>query len=148
MAGHVLVLNAGYEPMHRVTRHHAINMLIRKVAVIEEAVEGESFGPFPMPKVLLLVRYVAMKWAHRRGEPRWSKAGVHARDRRCAYCPNGKAESIDHITPQSRNGKSTWLNTVSACLRCNQRKADKTLAEAGMKLLIKPYVPSFVDLAA
>ena len=148
MAGHVLVLNAGYEPLHKVTRHHAINMLIRQVARIEEAVEGETIGPFPMPRVLVLLRYVQMKWAHRRGEPAWSKRGVHRRDGRCAYCKTGKPETIDHITPQSRNGKSTWLNTVSACFKCNQRKADKTPAEAGMRLLIQPRVPSFSEVLA
>jgi len=51
------------------------------------------------------------------------------------------------VFPQSRGGKSTWLNTVSACLRCNGRKADRTLAESGMKLLIEPRVPTFGELA-
>ena len=143
---HVLVLNAGYEPLHKVTRHHAINMLIRQVARIEEAVEDEFFGPFPMPKVLVLVRYVQMKWAHLRGEPGWSKRGTHQRDGRCAYCPTGKPETIDHIVPQSKGGKSSWLNCVSACFKCNQRKADQSLAESGMKLLFQPRVPTYSEM--
>lgn len=145
--GAVLVLNASYEPLQKVTTHHAINMLIRKVAVISESVEGKSFGPYPMPKVLVLLRFIKLRWEQRRREPRWSKAGVHARDRRCAYCGKGKAESVDHVVPVSRGGLSSWTNTVSACLRCNQRKADKTPAEAGMRLLWEPYVPTFATLA-
>ena len=47
----VLVLNAGYEPLHKVSINHAIKMLVRQVAVIEEATE-EMFGDFPKPLVL------------------------------------------------------------------------------------------------
>jgi hypothetical protein len=66
MAEHVLVLNASYEPLQRVSLRHAIKMLVREVAVIEEEAEG-TFGPFPKPKVLRLVRYVVTRWRHRRG---------------------------------------------------------------------------------
>ena len=62
---HVLVLNASYEPLQRVSMRHAIKMLVREVAVIEEEAGG-SFGPFPVPKVLRLVRYVVTRWMHRR----------------------------------------------------------------------------------
>ena len=66
MAG-VLVLNAGYEPLQRVSLAHAVRMLHRRVAVVEEAVDGRTFGPYPLPAVLRLVRYVQMRWRHRRG---------------------------------------------------------------------------------
>ena len=36
--------------------------------------------------------------------------------------------------PASRGGRSSWDNTVTACYACNQRKADRTPHEAGMKL--------------
>lgn len=42
--GSVLVLNAGYEPLHRVSYQHAIRMLVREVAVVEESVEGATFA--------------------------------------------------------------------------------------------------------
>lgn len=141
MTGSVLVLNAGYEPLHRVSLRHAIGMLVREVAVIEEGVDGASFGPFQLPRVLRLVRYVTMRWIQR-SAPTCTKAGVRARDNeRCGYC--GKhAGTVDHILPASRGGALSWLNTVAACQPCNNRKADRTPAEAGMRLLFAPTVPS------
>jgi 5-methylcytosine-specific restriction endonuclease McrA len=133
----VLVLNASYEPLQRVSVRHAIKMLVREVAVIEEA-SDESFGPFPMPRVLRLVRYVVARWRNRRG---CTKSAVKARDRMCAYC-GGTAETVDHIVPRSRGGTLTWDNAVAACLRCNHRKADRTPAEAGMTLLVQPGPPA------
>jgi 5-methylcytosine-specific restriction endonuclease McrA len=137
LSGDVLVLNASYEPLQRVSVRHAIKMLVREVAVIEEATE-ETFGPFPMPRVLRLVRYVVARWRNRRG---CTKSAVKARDRMCAYC-GGTADTVDHIVPRSRGGTLTWDNAVAACLRCNHRKADRTPAEAGMTLLVQPGPPA------
>jgi 5-methylcytosine-specific restriction endonuclease McrA len=66
--------------------------------------------------------------------------------RRCGYC--GKdATTIDHILPRSRGGRNTWKNTVAACTVCNQRKGDRTPAEAGMVLRLQPSVPTWHALA-
>lgn len=141
----VLVLNAGYEPLHRVSVKHAIKMIVREVAVIEEASEEETFGIFPVPTVLRLVRYVKLSW--RSGKPRFSKHKLFERDRhQCAYC--GKAAStVDHVVPRSRGGLTSWENTVASCLKCNHKKANRTPDEAGMKLHVKPFIPSWHDLA-
>ena len=141
---HVLVLNASYEPLQRVSMRHAIKMLVREVAVIEEADTG-TFGPFPVPKVLRLVRYVVTRWMHRRSHL-CTKSAIKARDKMCAYC-GGKAETVDHIVPRSRGGALTWENAVAACVRCNHRKADRTPAEAGMTLLITPGRPQYAVVA-
>ena len=137
----VLVLNASYEPLHRVSIRHAINMLVREVAVVEEAVDGSAFGPFPMPKVLRLVRYVVLKF--RSKVPRWSKTRLLERDHyQCGYC--GKtATTIDHIVPRSRNGGTSWLNTVAACHPCNSKKDSMTPEEAGLRLRIQPFEPTW-----
>jgi hypothetical protein len=68
------------------------------------------------------------------------------RDRQiCAYCaggfPFGKL-TRDHITPFSRGGKDTWMNVVTACRSCNERKSDRTPEQAGMQLVYAPYVPN------
>lgn len=71
---------------------------------------------------------------------------LFARDRHvCAYCGDVFSEeklSKDHIMPVSRGGSDGWMNVVTACYDCNQKKADKTLQEAKMQLLYAPYVPS------
>lgn len=141
---YVLVLNASYEPLQRVSLRHAIKMLVREVAVIEEEAGG-TYGPFPRPKVLRLVRYVVAKWMHRRSHL-CTKSAIKARDGKCAYC-GGKAETVDHIIPRSRGGMLTWDNAVAACTRCNHRKANRTPAEAGMTLLVVPRRPSLGDVA-
>src|SRR5262249_9025127 len=61
--------------------------------------------------------------------------------RRCGYC-GGPATTIDHILPRSRGGKNHWLNTVAACCGCNQRKGDRTPAEAGLRLRFEPPTPT------
>lgn len=141
----VLVLNAGYEPLQRVSVRHAIKMIVREVAVIEEAHEEEKFGDFPMPLVLRLVRYVKLHW--RAVKPRFSKRRLFERDNHsCAYC--GKAaNTVDHIIPRSRGGLTEWTNTVASCLKCNHKKGSRTPEEAGMKLLVKAYEPSWFDFS-
>ena len=137
----VLVLNAGLEPLHRVHLRHAVKMLFRGVAVVHEASSG-TFGPYPRPLVVRLVRYVAMGWAYARtGFGPVSKQGVKRRDGACAYC-GGPPETVDHVQPKSRGGASSWLNLVAACTPCNAFKANRTPEEAGMTLLLTPYDPT------
>jgi len=94
--------------------------------------------------VLRLLRYVKTTFIYAR-TPAWSKRAVLRRDRHlCAYCSGG-ADTVDHLLPQSRGGKNTWLNTVAACTRCNNRKANRTPAEAAMPLAWKPAVPTWRD---
>lgn len=144
-ATHVALLNASYEPMGTVSFKHAVLMLFREVATVEEGHEGRMIGPHPWPKVIRLVRYVAATWMHRPAG--YSRQGVLQRDHhRCAYC-GGRATTIDHLLPQSRGGSWSWHNTVAACRGCNGLKANRTPAEAGMRLLIEPFVPTRAQLA-
>lgn len=81
--------------------------------------------------------------------PVYSKSKILRRDRSvCCYCGEVFPESIltvDHIIPESRGGKLSWINTCCACRSCNSLKADRTPEEAGMPLLYMPYVPSRVE---
>jgi hypothetical protein len=61
----------------------------------------------------------------------------------CAYCGDcltHRELSRDHILPQSRGGRDTWMNCVTACLQCNHEKGDK-LVHHFRPLLYVPYVP-------
>ncbi|MEV6967116.1 HNH endonuclease [Hamadaea sp. NPDC051192] len=143
----VLVVNADLGPLHRVSLKHAIRMLLRQVAEIHEAEPDRLIGVYPMPKVVRLVHYVVTRWRFSHG-PAWSRPGVLSRDEgRCGYC-GGHATTIDHILPRSRGGKNTWKNTVAACGTCNQRKGDRTPAEARMPLRVVPQAPSWTVLYA
>lgn len=143
-ATNVSLLNASYEPLGNVSFQHAVRMLFREVATVEEPHGDRMIGPHPWPRVIRLVRYVAMTWMYRPAP--WTRRGVLLRDgHRCAFC-GGHATSVDHLVPRSRGGPDTYLNTVASCGACNQRKAAKTLTESGMRLLFAPWEPRRIDL--
>lgn len=136
----VVVLNATMEPLAIVPLHRALMFLVHERATIVEAREGETIRSasteFPVPLVVAfreLVR-VLYRWS---AAP-WTRRGVLTRDgRQCAYCGR-TATTIDHLTPRSRGGENSWLNTVAACIRCNNAKADRTPEEARMPLRFPP----------
>lgn len=78
--------------------------------------------------------------------PAVSKGKLLRRDRHaCAYCAEVFAErdlQCEHVLPESRGGRWSWANLVSACAACNGRKGARTPEEAGMPLVYLPYVPS------
>ena len=78
--------------------------------------------------------------------PAFSKGKLFRRDRMtCAYCAQRFSErelQCEHIVPESRGGRWTWMNLVTACAACNGRKADRTPEQARMPLMYLPYVPS------
>lgn len=78
--------------------------------------------------------------------PALTREMLFARDRFvCAYCGGhfrpGEL-TCEHVKPQSRGGRDTWTNLVSACKPCNLRKGDRTPEQAHMPLLYVPYVPN------
>jgi 5-methylcytosine-specific restriction endonuclease McrA len=142
----VALLNASYEPLGKVSFKHAVRMLFREVAIVEEGHHDRMIGPHPWPRVIRLVRYVAATWMYRPAG--YTRTGVLKRDRhRCAYCGR-KATTIDHVLPASRGGGWSWLNTVAACGPCNARKGNRTPEEAGMRLLLRPHAPTRAQLAS
>lgn len=80
---------------------------------------------------------------------RHSNVKLFARDQHiCAYCGEKMARSLltrDHILPVSRGGRDEWTNVVTACGRCNTRKAAMTPEEASMPLLYVPYEPNWFE---
>ena len=106
-----------------------------------------------IPRVIVLMFYDKIP---QRGI-KFSRKNIFERDKyTCQYCgikpPNKKRNvkwleknnlNLDHIVPRSRGGKTTWLNVVASCYRCNSKKSDKTLEELGWKLLKPPYKPEW-----
>lgn len=137
-----LVLNAGYEPLGVVSFRRALMLVLNQKAIVleqsEELLVRSASDAFELPSVILLSRYVRVP------NPRTipvSRRGVLRRDQnRCAYCAK-PANTIDHVQPKSRGGKDTWENLVACCLRCNNKKGDKTLSEIGWTLNYSPRMP-------
>ncbi len=101
---------------------------------------------FPLPTVVRLGKYVHLPYK----DILLTRKNILRRDKhKCAYCGRGDLPlTVDHILPKARGGGDTWDNLVAACLPCNNRKGDRTPAEANIKLLVKPYHPSFIMFLA
>lgn len=54
--------------------------------------------------------------------------------------------TFDHVTPRSRGGLTSWENIVTCCIPCNRMKADRTPAEAKMKLRKTPKKPAYLPV--
>jgi 5-methylcytosine-specific restriction endonuclease McrA len=108
--------------------------------------EHDLFVMTPRQAILVprIIRLVAYDKVPKR-EVKFNRRNVLARDEnRCQYCGKrlpASQLSIDHVTPKSRGGKSTWTNVVAACNPCNTRKGGRLPWEAAMPLRKAPSVP-------
>ena len=61
----------------------------------------------------------------------------------CAYCGNHFPRQLlsrDHILPKALGGRDHWMNCVTACRECNQKKGAKQVHEF-RPLIYVPYAP-------
>lgn len=166
----VLVLNRSFFPIHVTTVKRAFCMLVSGIARVvdeeyrtfdfhnwtelSEAVHGDTIGLVDriirVPRVIILTAYDRIP----RRTVKFSRLNVLLRDNHtCQYCsqklPRSKL-NLDHVVPRSRGGTTTWENIVTSCHECNRRKGGRMPAEAGIKLIRKPFRPKaipFVSIA-
>jgi 5-methylcytosine-specific restriction endonuclease McrA len=76
-----------------------------------------------VPAVIMLKEYMKKKTT-----VRFSKQNVFLRDGFvCQYCSvdvNRKTATLDHVVPVSLGGKTTFENSVCACITCNSTKGN------------------------
>lgn len=81
---------------------------------------------------------------------KFSRINVHLRDDfTCQYCDKKLPMSMlnkDHVVPRAQGGRTVWDNIVTSCIKCNDKKADKTPEEAGMQLLVVPVKPKVLPM--
>ena len=174
----VLVLNRLYMAVHVVGVRRAFALLCRELAEVVHAGKEGSFSNYTfetwlessrgrahqkqphddwirsvnfeiqVPRVIRLLRYDRLP----RQGIHLNRRNVLARDgHQCQYCGRHFAIhqlSLDHVTPRSRGGPTTWENIVCACLACNVRKGGRTPHEAKMKLVRRPSKPKRNPLLA
>ena len=56
-----------------VSVRHAVRMIWRGIATPVEVHESETFGPYRVPLVVRLVRYIEMKWLYSRTRATYSR---------------------------------------------------------------------------
>jgi 5-methylcytosine-specific restriction endonuclease McrA len=138
--GHVLVLNASYEPLNITTWRRAVVMLLKgKAEGLEHDCDRLVRPDLLLPTVIRLRQFVRVPYK----QIPLTRRNVFQRDgHACQYCGvHGDTLSIDHVLPRSRGGGDTWENVTTACLPCNVRKGNRTPREAGMALAREPRRP-------
>ena len=164
-----LVLNRNWQPVNVATVARALVMLFNEAARVVDPHDYQLYTwadwsrlaprdgePFiqavsmrlRVPEVIVLAGYDRLPEA----AVAFSRRNIFKRDHyTCQYCgvqPGGEELSIDHVIPRSHGGASTWDNCVLACVECNKKKADRTPAEAGLKLRKQPCRPQWKPLYA
>src|SRR3990170_5650915 len=151
LESNVLVLNRFYLAVHITTVKRAFSLLWKQLAEVVH-VENNNYATYDLsswielsrlrdrfpqddgecvrtvsvdirvPRIIRLIFYDRLP----QGNVKFNRRNIYARDdNRCQYCgrkfPTNEL-SIDHVTPRSMNGRSTWEKVVCACTRCNHKK--------------------------
>ncbi len=140
-----LVLNQGYEPVARVPWQRAMMLIWQgKVEVVEEYEDLFIRSVTVELKMPSVVRFLRLT---RRGPKgvKFSRENVYMRDGcRCQYCGlkvSRPEATYDHVVPRAQGGRTTWENVVICCVPCNQKKGNRTPAQAHMALRSTPVKP-------
>ena len=96
-------------------------------------------GPVLVPSVIVTT-YAGMP----EKMPKRNRRGIGKRDNfTCVYtnvyCPD--TGTLDHVIPKDQGGTSTWENLGWCSPEINQRKANRTPEQAGLRLLRRPFRP-------
>lgn len=161
----VLVLNRHWTAVHVTSARRALVLLYGDNArVVMEDYSTHDFESWreltevmsqvqkiSTPSFEIAVPEVIMLTQFNRFPPRqlkFSRRNIYLRDdHTCQYCgkvPKKEDITIDHVIPRSKGGKTTWENVVLACIRCNMKKGNKLVPEAGLKLLNQPVKPHWL----
>jgi len=157
---HTLVLNADFLPLGLISWKRAVVLSIinqenstKGVEVVEyysnDHIKGVHGKKYLIPAVVRSVKYIKQ----RRREVPFSRKNVFIRDGcRCQYCGNTFPPdelTYDHVIPRAKLRRqkhkvspTRWDNIVTACLKCNRRKNNRTPKEANMQLVRQPQEPN------
>ena len=165
-----LVLNRRWTPIRTTPVQDAIGLVAKGTAVIIEPESFEThdlaswndvsrarlrFGDLAIrsPRLVLVPPEVILLMTYDGQGGRavvFSRKNLFKRDRyTCQYCgiqPGPEELTVDHVVPRSRGGVSSWENCVLACVECNKVKADRSPAQAGLKLRRSPKKPTWKAL--
>lgn len=152
----ILTLDAQGQPHRWVTWQHAIfyyskNLVAWDAGELCFTFRGGISGKTGQRSIITTNSIIAIKGKAQSSlsllqTPPLTNRELFHRDRQtCAYCgaelPSTRL-TRDHVIPVSIGGLDTWMNVVTACRNCNQRKGGRTPEEAHMMLLFAPYVPN------
>jgi 5-methylcytosine-specific restriction endonuclease McrA len=154
-----LLLNADYSPLKIICWQKAIVWSLKyeskhnyAIEIIEyykdKYIQGANNKTYPVPLVAKTLRYFNIY----NRSLKFSRNNLFIRDNfTCQYCGTSLSYgqlTYDHIVPKSffRHNKkdaTNWTNVTTACLPCNRKKSNKTIDQAGMKLINSPKQPMY-----
>ena len=148
----VLLLNANgqpvsYLPLSAITWKDAVTyMWLDKCIVLDWyddwIVHAETWET-RVPAVIMMKEMMKTKT-----KPRFSKGNIFLRDLfTCQYCETKVTRNeatLDHVTPQSLGGKTTWENIATACGPCNHNKGNRLTPRP----IRQPYKPDYYELVS
>ena len=146
----VLKINQSYEPIEIINWEEAIRLIFLEKAEIVREYEDKFLHTtnqtFKMPAVIRLTN----SFNRPRKRIKYNPKNIRARDRfQCQYCskrfPSNEL-TLDHVIPRSQGGKTCWENIVSCCVDCNNKKRNRTPAQANMKLKKYPAKPDWTPI--
>ncbi|MBD3403769.1 HNH endonuclease [candidate division GN15 bacterium] len=142
----VLMLNQNYEPLTVCPARRAMILLFQGKAEMIETADGIRVRTvntsYALPSVVRLQEYKRVPYKR----IMLSRKNILMRDdHQCQYCGTRKGPmTIDHVVPRTQHGTDTWENLVTACVKCNNKKGNRSPEKAGMALLRKPARPTYV----
>jgi len=153
----ILQLNAGGEPMgwinyEKSAYFYAKDKVVWSLGQHEVLLRGGTSALTGKQSTLEMDTILAVDCKYspnkfKTGTPPLTNKTLFIRDRSvCGYCSVQFVKSEltrDHVHPKSRGGEDSWTNLVTACKKCNHKKADRTPREAKMPLVYVPYVPNY-----
>ncbi len=139
-------MNQSYEPITVCNIKKAIILIyLGKAELVlndKKKIIRTVYSEYPWPSIIRLNRYIKLPYKR----VVLTRKNILRRDSfRCGYC--GRSDlplTIDHIIPKARGGGDSWENLICACTACNNKKGDRTPAEANMNMINKPFKPSHI----
>jgi 5-methylcytosine-specific restriction endonuclease McrA len=143
--GKVLVLNQNYEPLTICNVRRAVILIYlgkaEAIYCIAEKKVTSVKRSFEYPSIVRLVFFVRVPFK----KIILSRKNILRRDsHRCQYCGTTTNLTVDHVMPKSRGGEDSWENLTTACIKCNNKKGNRTPEEAKMSLHNLPKRPSHI----
>lgn len=152
-----LVLNADYTPLAIINWQKAILWSFKdehsyhiNVDIIDfykdDFIVGANYKKYPIPAVAKTHKYFRIH----NSRIKFSRKNLFIRDNySCQYCGT-QLEShkltYDHVIPKSiwtnpNRSPTNWTNIVTACVKCNLKKGNRTPQQANMPLKNLPVMP-------
>ncbi|MBI3548294.1 MAG: HNH endonuclease [Elusimicrobia bacterium] len=171
MTADVLILNRNFFALEVTTWQRAMSLLVLDRAIVvddeyrtyefadwvdlSQKIAEHPAGFVHTPNIRIAIpEVIALKFFEKvpRRQVPFTRRNIYQHyGNRCCYCNKHFPPAdlnLEHILPRSRGGVSDWTNVVTACIRCNLKKGNRTPSEAHMKLVVQPSRPKWRTGAA